>query len=85
MPFIDSKITVPVDDATKELLKAEFGKTMSLIGKSETFLMVGINDNYDLWMGGKKHEKGSGCSGCPSAAMCAKIGECENGEKGDNE
>ena len=59
MPFIDSKITLPVDSKTKELLKVEFGKTMSLIGKSETYLMVGINDNYDLWMGGKKLEKGA--------------------------
>jgi phenylpyruvate tautomerase PptA (4-oxalocrotonate tautomerase family) len=59
MPFIDAKITLPADDATKEKLKAEFGKTMSLLGKSETYLMVGIEDNYDLWMGGKKLDKGA--------------------------
>ena len=59
MPFIDAKITLPTDAATKEKLKAEFGKTMSLLGKSETYLMVGIEDNYDLWMGGKKLDKGA--------------------------
>ena len=59
MPFIDAKITLPADDATKEKLKSEFGKTMSLLGKSETYLMVGIDDNYDLWMGGKKLDKGA--------------------------
>ena len=46
-------------EVEKEKLKAEFGKTMSLLGKSETYLMVGIEDNYDLWMGGKKLDKGA--------------------------
>ena len=59
MPFIDSKITVPVSQEKKDVLKAEFGKAMSLIGKPESFLMVGFEDNYDLYMGGKKLEKGA--------------------------
>lgn len=59
MPFIDAKITVPADNNVKETLKTEFGKTMSLLGKSETYLMVGIEDNYDLWMGGNKIDKGA--------------------------
>ena len=37
MPFIDAKITVAADSAAKEALKSEFGKAMSLIGKSETY------------------------------------------------
>ena len=59
MPFIDSKITVNVSAEKKDLLKDEFGKLMSLIGKPESFLMVGFEDNYDLYMGGKKLEKGA--------------------------
>lgn len=59
MPFIDSKISVKVTEEKKEIIKAEFGKLMSVLGKSETFLMVGIEDNYSLWMGGKKLEKGA--------------------------
>lgn len=58
MPFIDSKITVKVDDAKKEEIKCRLGALMSTIGKSETYLMVGIDDSYDLWMGGKKLDKG---------------------------
>ena len=54
MPFIDSKITVAVDAAKKEELKAELGKLMATLHKSETYLMVGIEDKYDLWFGGKK-------------------------------
>ena len=59
MPFIDSKITVAVDAAKKEELKAELGKLMATLHKSETYLMVGIEDKYDLWFGGKKLDKGA--------------------------
>jgi len=59
MPFIDSKITVPVTPEKKEKIKAEFGKMMITLNKSETYLMVGIEDNYDLWMAGVKLEKGA--------------------------
>lgn len=51
MPFIDSKISMPVSQAQQETLKTELGKTMPLLGKSENFLMVGFQDNYDLYMG----------------------------------
>lgn len=59
MPFIDSKITGVVPQEKKDVLKSEFGKLMSVIGKPESFLMVGFEDNYDLYMGGKKLEKGA--------------------------
>lgn len=59
MPFIDSKITVPVTPAQKDSLKAAFGKAIATLHKTETYLMVGIEDNYDLWLGGRKLEKGA--------------------------
>ena len=59
MPFIDSKITVPVSNEKKEELKSELGKLMATLHKSEAYLMVGIEDEYDLWFGGKKLEKGA--------------------------
>ncbi|MBQ2803768.1 MAG: hypothetical protein IJF07_07705 [Lachnospiraceae bacterium] len=59
MPFIDSKITVSVSQDKRETLKAALGKSMSLLSKPEGFLMVGFEDNYDLYMGGKKLEKGA--------------------------
>ena len=59
MPFIDSKISVSVAHEKKEIIKAEFGRLMSVLGKSESYLMVGMEDNYDLWMGGTKLEKGA--------------------------
>ncbi len=59
MPFIDSKITLPVDAPTKEALKTKLGKLITTLNKSETYLMVGIEDGYDLWLGGKKLERGA--------------------------
>jgi phenylpyruvate tautomerase PptA (4-oxalocrotonate tautomerase family) len=59
MPFIDSKITVPVTPEVKEELKSELGKLITTLNKTETYLMVGIDDAYDLWLGGKKLEKGA--------------------------
>ena len=59
MPFINSKITVAVDDAKKEAIKTKLGKAVSILNKPESFLMVGIEDNYDLWFAGEKIEKGA--------------------------
>lgn len=59
MPFIDSRITVPVAPETKEEIKSALGQLIATLHKSETYLMVGIEDAYDLWLGGKKLEKGA--------------------------
>lgn len=59
MPFIDSKITGAVSNDKKEKIKDELGKAVSILGKTESYLMVGISDNYDLYMGGNKLEKGA--------------------------
>ena len=54
MPFIDCRITTKLTEEKKEQLKAELGRAIPLLHKSETYLMVGISDGYDLWMGGAK-------------------------------
>ena len=59
MPFIDSKITLSVSQEKRDIIKAELGKSMSILSKPESFLMVGFEDNYDLYMGGAKLEKGA--------------------------
>ena len=59
MPFIDSKITVPVTPEKKESIKSKLGQAISLLGKTENYLMVGFEDNYDLYLGGNKLEKGA--------------------------
>ena len=57
MPFIDSKITVKVSEEKKERIKAELGKAVSILSKPESFLMVGFDDDYDLYFAGEKMEK----------------------------
>lgn len=59
MPFIDSKVTVSLPEKKKEAIKTRLGDAISVLNKSETYLMVGFEDNYDLYMGGKKLEKGA--------------------------
>ena len=59
MPFIDSKVTVKMTDQQKEKIKTELGRLIGTLDKSETYLMVGIEDTYDLWLAGKKLEKGA--------------------------
>jgi len=60
MPFIDSKISCKVSVEKQDELKSALGKLISTIpGKSETFLMVGFNDEYPLYFGGKKLDKGA--------------------------
>ena len=54
MPFIESKLTVKITDQQKEEIKSELGKLISTLNKSETYLMVGIEDSCDLWLGGKE-------------------------------
>lgn len=60
MPFIDSKITTKLSESQKETLKSQLGEIISTLpGKSETFLMVGFNEEYPLYLGGNKLDKGA--------------------------
>ena len=59
MPFIDSKISMKVSDEQKETLKAALGAAAGIIGKPESFVMIGFQDEYTLFFGGKKLEKGA--------------------------
>lgn len=59
MPFIDSKIAGKVTEEQKETIKTRLGKAVSIINKPESFLMVGIVDDYDLFMGGDRLDKGA--------------------------
>ncbi len=59
MPFIDCKITKEMTETQKDALKTELGKAAKIIHKPESYLMVGIDDNYTLYMGGKKLDAGA--------------------------
>ena len=59
MPFIDSRVTVPMTPAAKEEIKGELGRLITTLHKSETYLMVSIQDQCDQWLGGEKLERGA--------------------------
>lgn len=59
MPFIDSKITVSLSAEKEENIKQKLGQAIGTLGKPESFLMVGFEDDYSLYMGGSKLEKGA--------------------------
>ena len=59
MPFIDSKVTLKISDEKKEAIKAELGQAVSILGKPESFLMLGFDDEYTLYMAGNRLEKGA--------------------------
>lgn len=55
MPFIGAKVTVSVDKQKEETLKQKLGQAISNIpGKSENWLMVGIEDDYTLYFRGNQ-------------------------------
>ena len=59
MPFIDLRTTVPAAPAQREALKTAFGQAITALHKTETYLMVSIQDSCELWLGGRKLEKGA--------------------------
>ena len=56
-----SNVRVPFDAIVTQMeIEIErYEKLIATLGKSEDYLMVGIEDSYDLWFGGRKLEKGA--------------------------
>lgn len=59
MPFIDVKLSKKITDSEKEQIKSDLGKSISAMHKSESYLMVGICDGYDLYFAGNKLANGA--------------------------
>ncbi len=77
MPFIDCKLSKKVTDKQKEEIKAKLGNKISIMHKTESYLMVGIQDGYDLWFAGNKLEDGAYVGikvyGRLSSADCSRM------------
>ena len=52
MPFINTKVNVSISKEQEQTLKTQFGKAITLIGKSEAWLMLNFEDNAKLWFKG---------------------------------
>jgi phenylpyruvate tautomerase PptA (4-oxalocrotonate tautomerase family) len=53
MPFINTKVSVPLSKEKEEKLTKELGKAITILGKSEAWLMLGFEDNCRLAFKGK--------------------------------
>ncbi len=65
MPFINVKLSTDVTKEQADVLKTEIGRAVSIIGKGESYLMVGIEKNCTLYFGGTNEN--------PSAFFEVKI------------
>ena len=59
MPYINNTITVAVPEEKREALKAAYGEAIGVFGKTEEWVMMHIDDEAELFFGGKKLEKGA--------------------------
>lgn len=58
MPFVNSKISVKISREQELTIKNRLGQAIALIpGKSESWLMVGFEDDYKLYFKGQEYEK----------------------------
>ena len=56
MPLITAKFSTAVSPEKETELKTALGGAITLLGKSENYLMVEIEDNRRLYFGGKNTE-----------------------------
>lgn len=57
MPYIESKVSVKTTPEQRTELKKELGKAIALIpGKSESWLMVNLEDGQDMYFRGDNSE-----------------------------
>lgn len=83
MPMIKVETTVSLPKEKRDVLKAELGKAISIMGKPESYLMINLVDQQDLYFGGNKLDKGAyveikvlgSVDGAKSNSMTAKV--CE--------
>lgn len=57
MPYIKIRTNKKVDDSTCELIKSKLGEDISVLGKSESWLMVDVSDEAkNLYFRGNKDD-----------------------------
>lgn len=58
MPYINSTVTIELSKEKKDIIKTKLGGIITEIpGKSEEWLMIGFNDNKDLYFKGELQNK----------------------------
>lgn len=57
MPFINTKYSADITPEQETAIKSALGEAASIIGKSESWLMVGFEPNCTLYFKGERSEK----------------------------
>ena len=80
MPFINSKVSVETTEGQRKELKSRLGQAIALIpGKSESWLMVDLEDNQKMYFRGDDSEPiafvSVNCYGKPDPKAFARMTE----------
>lgn len=59
MTMIKVETTVSLSEEKRNVLKAELGKAISILDKPESYLMINLVSQQDLYFGGNKLDKGA--------------------------
>ena len=59
MPYIEHQLSVALSGEQQKNIKRRLGEAVTLLGKSENYLMVGFHERCDLYFAGKKLERGA--------------------------
>lgn len=77
MPFINTKYSSDITPQQEEKIKSALGKAVSVLGKSEAWLMVGFEPSCSLYFKGEKSEKIAfvevSLFGSANASACDKM------------
>jgi len=78
MPFIETKLSVKLEENKKENLQNALTDAVALaFGKPKSFVMTGIEDGQSLYMGAKKLENGAYLSikllGNTTKTVCSQL------------
>ena len=53
MPYITTTTNTKITDDKREIIKSEYGKAISLLGKTEGWLMLNFEDEKDMFFKGE--------------------------------
>ncbi len=77
MPFINTKYSASITSEQEAVIKSALGEAISLIGKSEQWLMLGFEQNCSMYFRGEKSEKLAyvevSLYGSASSSACSKL------------
>lgn len=57
MPFINIKTNTKIDKESENIIKSKLGEAISIVGKAESWLMINLEDECNMYFKGKNDDK----------------------------